>query len=794
MSEWTEHLGTDLTAAFQGFSIPLRHLLDEIHGRGWDVANIDFRKDAYVAKGKNPHGESIERSGPTEETAAANLLMAIMRRETMRYAAWKNNWITELQTVARAYAEADVFDPKAAGAWRELAEDSLRRAEIIGQQIQIETTPDPAPYDTIDDMIEDVKQKRHILITTANTAHPLWSTDQVLAYRTAHDVLGHCISGGDWGWHGENLATAAHMPMLSPEAQKALFTEAIGQTAFNTFYQSFGPQKIAFLEEELENVRKEEQNAGHSGTHPSQTVVPANIPIFEISNESPEIRRSRTAATDPNHQWSSEVPPLLDNAYLWQRDQNGLDPLDAQGLREQAAYLDSDWHGTTHPDGTPDLDTRKQAVVNAFRAVLLGGRKPFRQNATHYQHIRHIPAGVEDPMRYWAALEAQREAHNQGRGLPPAMHQAPFASELEQFKGWIRSLEPNLSDPEVLQKAQSELFHMLAEEEQRIENHDDKNILTAQEIEREAAKAMQKRLSVATKPRIDEKHDFGKQQLFAAADGGYGSYLAHHLRPVAATSHHGDKLLAAAHEDMANGGTGHLFRSRVLDTKIPGVGPKEASYAWMLLAPRTSQLAVVSDQLGQALGYKPEDLNDRDYFKHERELAAGRDASGYGHIPLGQFGWGLHDQVTHGPGFHRDHTPLRVLDPNPVEHYNWDTEPPVSGKWNEPYWWKSTQEARDQVARDWDHRVAPKTPSHEIPKFAGLEDPYPWIHSDEYGDEVGAPGESLMKFLKMHTQGLTTEQIWSLKGQAGRDGFKRTKLDGPNPTDGVSGARPVGAH
>ena len=70
-------------------------------------------------------------------------------------------------------------------------------------------------------MIEDVRDKSKILISTAATEHPLWSSDEVLAFRLVHNVIGHCAGGGDWGWKGENLATAAHMSVLDPIAQKA---------------------------------------------------------------------------------------------------------------------------------------------------------------------------------------------------------------------------------------------------------------------------------------------------------------------------------------------------------------------------------------------------------------------------------------------------------------------------------------------------------------------------------------------------------------------------------------------
>lgn len=769
MDQWAPDKGVEVTAAFLGLQIPVRELLDDLHSRGW-TADVDVKDGSYVATAKNPHGEEIEKTGPTDSTALGNLLFAVQRRETIRYqarsSAWKDNWVAELKPIAQAYAEAPIYEPKAAGAWRELADDVRKRTELIGQQVRIEFTAEPEPYKTVDEMCEDVREKQHIYISTAALAHPLWSSDQILAYRTVVDVLGHCASGGDWGWHGTNLAAATLMPMFNPEAQKAFFTELVGQTAYNTVYRSFGPQKISFLEDELEKVRKDQQKPGHGGIHPSQTVIPTQVPTFEVKEEPPEVRRS-SATTDPNHGWQSGFDPLPDNAYLWQREPNGRDPLDAQGVRENASYVDSDWQNLLHPDGSPDLDSRRQAVVNAFRAVLTGGRKPFQQNARHFQDIAHIPARVSDPVRYWQTLEHQRETHNQNRGLPEGFHKAPYMEDARQFQSWIKGLYPHLDDGEVNELANREMFHMLAEEEERVAGNDDKNELTVQNIEHEAAQAMHQRLAIATKPRIDEKFDFGTKQLFASADGGYGSFLASHMRPIAAVSHKADQLLDGAQKDMANGGAGHEFRDRALRLGIPGVGPKEASYAWLLLAPKTSQLGVINPEVANALGYKPEEMSDRDYFKQERELAAGRDAAGYGHVPLGQFGWGLYDNMTFGPGIHRDHSPLRLINPAPYGEYDWDSQPQPSGeKWANPYWWNSTQQARDQVARDWDQTVAPSFPKETIPKLSGLEDPAPYYESEDDGD-VGAPGEPLMQYLRM-ALGLTTEEIWARNLQAGK--------------------------
>src|SRR5208283_2224966 len=85
------------------------------------------------------------------------------------------------------------------------------------------------------------------------------------------------------------------------------------------------------------------------------------------------------------------------------------DPLNYADTMRNAAKIKTDWAYLKTPDGTPDRERMKQAIVNAFRAVLLSPRKDLRWNTIHYQDLEGVPAGVTDPDVYWDTLEKKRE-------------------------------------------------------------------------------------------------------------------------------------------------------------------------------------------------------------------------------------------------------------------------------------------------------------------------------------------------------------------------------------------------
>jgi 2'-5' RNA ligase len=446
--------------------------------------------------------------------------------------------------------------------------------------------------------------------------------------------------------------------------------------------------------------------------------------------------KGRTAGVlrDPNYQYNTNIVPPAGNALTLYDD-----PLEHMRVKDHAHALHTGWSEFTDAEGKPDHERMKVAIMNAFRAALLSPLKELHWNAAHYQDISHIPYNVSDPKVYWDALENARINHNRAAGFPdPEVRHKEYYEALLDFYRYYARHNPELSPTEVKARADREVQVMQAEIEENLladVKQPDAEILHAK-----VNKELNKRLKGIMKDDKPLHQGAALANPYDPDTKAYGAFIGRHLIAIAQLSKYADLLLEAALEDVQHGGDGHIFRAAVLRLNIPYVGPKVASFAWLLLQPLTSELATIDTHMCDVLGYDhKKHMNNRDYFKMERELMAGRDASGYGHMPLGQFQWGLWDYKRTGPHSHQDHTPLKPWQPTPHHQVDWKPRitpsPQTKETWLAPDWWVQTAPYRDSEAAAWQHDVAVEYPKNQIP-WSNKTVPVPHISSDGTDDEV----------------------------------------------------------
>lgn len=209
--------------------------------------------DHLIGYGEGTHG--------MDDTAR----MFTRRPRISKVAAWNDHFVNQIKPIADAYEQMPMYDPDAAEAWQELANDSVRRAADIGRRLNVSVTDNPEPYADHQAMFDDIN-RGNLQVSRANSEHPIWTPEQNVAFRTVHDVEGHYPSGGDFGWEGENKACGAHFPTLSPNAQRALMTECLGQTGYAIDRGGFGPQKVGFMDEHLQPAQQSYNQVTPQGT------------------------------------------------------------------------------------------------------------------------------------------------------------------------------------------------------------------------------------------------------------------------------------------------------------------------------------------------------------------------------------------------------------------------------------------------------------------------------------------------------------------------------------------------
>ena len=154
--------------------------------------------------------------------------------------------------IALAYAQAPTFQASAIPSWKALAAHSVLWANKARREITILESSESEPYASADAMLDDIRANRTLIVSTANSEHPIFNLYENTCFRIVHDYYGHYAAHSDFTWLGEIAACQSHADITPDDALPALFTECIGQAAYATYrnrgFDANFKQKVAFLE------------------------------------------------------------------------------------------------------------------------------------------------------------------------------------------------------------------------------------------------------------------------------------------------------------------------------------------------------------------------------------------------------------------------------------------------------------------------------------------------------------------------------------------------------------------
>ncbi len=136
-------------------------------------------------------------------------------------------------------------------AWDSLLRESVQHARILRQTFSVKYV-EYEPYTKASQMFSDL-ENHTMQVSVLHNTHPLWTTEQNLDFRFAHDILGHWKMGSChnvFNFIGEVAAFKSQCRYLrNRESKLALQTEVIGQAAYRGTFGEFGPQKIGLMKD-----------------------------------------------------------------------------------------------------------------------------------------------------------------------------------------------------------------------------------------------------------------------------------------------------------------------------------------------------------------------------------------------------------------------------------------------------------------------------------------------------------------------------------------------------------------
>ncbi len=183
-----------------------------------------------------------------------------------------SNYDEYIKLVAKSYKEAESFDKSEIYRWESLNNHSRKmfkrltskvkvvfgtieeqhesHIKIDGKEYELITIGEGGngPYDTYEEMLDDVKTNQTLKISIDYSTHPVFTVEDNIILRTVHDYIVHILSGVDFTGKGEIAAFNAHAKLAPSDAIPAIFTEVVGQASYYLTYGSFPEQKIVVLD------------------------------------------------------------------------------------------------------------------------------------------------------------------------------------------------------------------------------------------------------------------------------------------------------------------------------------------------------------------------------------------------------------------------------------------------------------------------------------------------------------------------------------------------------------------
>ena len=162
-----------------------------------------------------------------------------------------NGWDLYADLVGSVYLAAPNFESRAVSSYEALTPFVEKMFKQIESRVNVEFV-DYHPYETAEDLRQDVQQTGTMKIATIDSEHKIFDPITNTKFRAIHDYMSHVQAigsrGTDFTLRGELAAYNVHLKTVPPESIPALFTEVVGQVSAYYKLGRFAEQKICLLD------------------------------------------------------------------------------------------------------------------------------------------------------------------------------------------------------------------------------------------------------------------------------------------------------------------------------------------------------------------------------------------------------------------------------------------------------------------------------------------------------------------------------------------------------------------